>query len=227
MTISEREVDHYITVSRDMARRAAESADVIDAERRLPQDLAADMAYEGLFRLLVPRSLGGAELDFIEYLRIVEIFARADGSVAWCVNQNNVFATDSVRMPVKTAQEIWADPRAVISNGPPMPPSCAVATDGGYRVTGRWNFSSGIRHANWVAALTPLGLQGEDGRQGAVGKREVVLLIPKDQVEVLDVWQVNGLRGTGSFSFRANDLFVPAARAYGAMTVHMRAGPCT
>ena len=172
MTISEREVDHYITVSREMARRAAESADVIDAERRLPQDLAADMAYEGLFRLLVPRSLGGAELDFIEYLRIVEIFARADGSVAWCVNQNNVFATDSVRMPVETAQEIWADPRAVISNGPPMPPSCAVATDGGYRVTGRWNFSSGIRHANWVAALTPLGRQGEDGRQGAGGKRK-------------------------------------------------------
>ena len=104
MTISEREVGHYIAVSREMARRAAESADLIDAERRLPQDLAADMADEGLFRLLVPRSLGGAELDFIEYLRIVEIFARADGSVAWCVNQNNVFATDSVRMPVETAQ---------------------------------------------------------------------------------------------------------------------------
>ena len=215
MTISEREVGHYIAVSREMARRAAESADLIDAERRLPQDLAADMADEGLFRLLVPRSLGGAELDFIEYLRIVEIFARADGSVAWCVNQNNVFATDSVRMRVETAQEIWADPRAVISNGPPMPPSCAVATDGGYRVTGRWNFSSGIRHANWVAALTPLGLQGEDGRQGVVDKRDVVLLIPKDQVEVLDVWQVNGLRGTGSFSFEATDLFVPASRAYG------------
>ena len=225
MTISEREVGHYIAVSREMARRAAESADLIDAERRLPQDLAADMAEEGLFRLLVPRSLGGAELDFIEYLRIVEIFARADGSVAWCVNQNNVFATDSVRMRVETAQEIWADPRAVISNGPPMPPSCAVATDGGYRVTGRWNFSSGIRHANWVAALTPLGLQGEDGRQGADGKREVVLLIPKDQVEVLDVWQVNGLRGTGSFSFRANDLFVPAARAYGANDAARESGP--
>ena len=225
MTISEREVDHYIAVSREMARRAAESADVIDAERRLPQDLAADMADEGLFRLLVPRSLGGAELDFIEYLRIVEIFARADGSVAWCVNQNNVFATDSVRMRVETAQEIWADPRAVISNGPPMPPSCAVATDGGYRVTGRWNFSSGIRHANWVAALTPLGPQGEDGRQGAGGKREVVLLIPKDQVEVLDVWQVNGLRGTGSFSFEATDLFVPAARAYGANDAVRESGP--
>ena len=96
-----------------------------------------------------------------------------------------------------------------------MPPSCAVLTDGGYRVTGRWNFSSGIRHANWVAALTPLGAPGQDGRHEADGKREVVLLIPKDQVELLDVWQVNGLRGTGSFSFQATDLFVPASRAYG------------
>ena len=225
MTISEREVDHYVAVSRELASRAAESADLIDEERRLPPELAAEMADEGLFRLLVPRSLGGVELGFTDYLRVVEIFAGADGSVAWCVNQNNVFATDSVRMPVETARKIWADPRAVISNGPPMPPSCAVATDGGYRVTGRWNFSSGIRHANWVAALTPLGQQGEDGRQGVVGKRDVVLLIPKDQVELLDVWQVNGLRGTGSFSFRANDLFVPAARAYGANDAARESGP--
>ena len=215
MVTSEQEIGHYIAVSRELAKRAAESADLIDEERRLPPELAAEMADEGLFRLLVPRSLGGVELGFTDYLRVVEIFAGADGSVAWCVNQNNVFATDSVRMPVETAMEIWADPRAVISNGPPMPPTSAIPTEGGYRVTGRWNFSSGIRHANWVAALTPLGAPGQDGRHEADGKREVVLLIPKDQVELLDVWQVNGLRGTGSFSFQATDVFVPASQAYG------------
>ena len=198
-----------------MAKRAAGSADQIDAERRLPPELAADMADEGLFRLLVPRSLGGAEMDFVEYLRVVETFARADGSVAWCVNQNNVFATDAVRMAAETAREVWDDPRAVISNGPPTPSTRAVAVDGGYRVTGRWNFSSGIRHANWVAALSPLARPGDGGPQNAGRRREIVLLIPRDQVEVLDVWQVNGLRGTGSFSFQATDLFVPASRAYG------------
>ena len=93
------------SVSRELAKRAAESADLIDEERRLPPELAAEMADEGLFRLLVPRSLGGVELGFTDYLRVVDIFARADGSVAWCVNQNNVFATDSVRMPVETAME--------------------------------------------------------------------------------------------------------------------------
>jgi alkylation response protein AidB-like acyl-CoA dehydrogenase len=130
-----------------------------------------------------------------------------------------------VRMPVETAQEIWADPRAVISNGPPMPPACAIPMHGGYRVTGRWNFSSGIHHANWVAALAPVGRAGEDGPQGPESKREVVLLIPKDQVELLDVWQVNGLRGTGSFSFQANDLFVPVARSYGVDDTPSESGP--
>ena len=208
-----------------MAKRAAESANLLDAERRLPPELAAAMADGGLFRLLVPRSLGGAEMDFPEYLRVVETFARADGSVAWCVNQNNVFATDAVRMPVETAKEVWAAPRAVISNGPPAPSTRAVAVDGGYRVTGRWNFSSGIRHANWVAALSPLAPPGEDGRQGSESSREIVFLIPKDQVEVVDVWQVNGLRGTGSFSFQATEQFVPASRAYGPDDLSREDGP--
>ena len=197
-----------------MAERAAKSADRIDAERRLPPELAADMAGEGLFRLLVPRSFGGAEMGFTEYLRVVEIFARADASVAWCVNQNNVFATDAVRMNAETARQVWADPTSVISNGPPTSSTLAIPVDGGYRVTGRWNFSSGIRHANWVAALSPVDQSTDDGRQGAGAAKEIVLLIPKDQVEVLDVWQVNGLRGTGSFSFQATDLFIPASHAY-------------
>ena len=223
--MAEREFCRLLDVSHEMASRAAAAADRIDEERRLPPELAADMAGEGLFRLLVPRSLGGHELDFLDYLAIVDVFARADGSTAWCVNQNNVFATDAVRMPVETAREIWADPGAVISNGPHTPSTVAVPTQGGYRVTGRWNFSSGIRHANWVAALAPLERLDEGRQQSADHDREVLLLIPRDHVEVLDVWQVNGLRGTGSFSFQAEDLFVPSSRSYGADDAPSESGP--
>ena len=223
--MAERDTCLYLDIAREMARRAAEAADRIDDERRLPPDLAADMADKGLFRLLVPHSLGGHELDFLDYLAIVDVFARADGSTAWCVNQNNVFATDAVRMPVETAREIWADPGAVISNGPHTPSTVAVPTQGGYRVTGRWNFSSGIRHANWVAALAPLERLDEGRQQSADHDREVLLLVPRDQVEVLDVWQVNGLRGTGSFSFQAEDLFVPSSRSYGADDAPSESGP--
>ena len=214
-----------LDIAHEMAGRAAEAADRIDEERRLPPELAADMADKGLFRLLVPRSLGGAELDFLDYLWIVDVFARADGSTAWCVNQNNVFATDSVRMPVETAREVWSDPRAVIGNGPHTPSTRAVPAPGGYRVTGRWNFSSGIRHANWVAALSPVERQHGDEQQPTSPDQEVLLLIPKDQVELLDVWQVNGLRGTGSFSFQAEDLFVPASRSYGVDDGPYESGP--
>ena len=223
--MAEREFQHLLDVSREMASRAAEAADRIDDERRLPPELAANMADEGLFRLLVPRSLGGHELDFLDYLAIVHVFARADGSTAWCVNQNNVFATDAVRMPVETAREIWADPRAVISNGPHTPSTVAVPAQGGYRVTGRWNFSSGIRHASWVAALAPLERLDEGEQQSADHDREVLLLAPREQVEMLDVWQVNGLRGTGSFSFQAEDLFVPSSRSYGADDAPSESGP--
>ena len=223
--MAERDTCLYLDIAREMARRAAEAADRIDDERRLPPDLAADMADKGLFRLLVPHSLGGHELDFLDYLAIIDVFARADGSTAWCVNQNNVFATDAVRMPVETAREIWADPRAVISNGPHTPATVAVPTQGGYRVTGRWNFSSGIRHANWVAALAPLERLDEGRQQSADHAREVLLLVPREQVEVLDVWQVNGLRGTGSFSFQADDLFVPSSRSYGADDAPSESGP--
>ncbi len=224
MAISELEIGHYLGVSQQMASRAGEAADEIDRERRLPVQLAADMAREGLFRLLVPRSIGGAELDFPSYLRIVEIFARADASTAWCVNQNNVFATNAVRMAEETALGIWTDPLAVVSNGPPIASTRAVAVQGGYRVTGRWNFSSGIRHATWVAALAPLGESSEPGRPAIDHERGIILLIPKDQVEVLDVWQVNGLRGTGSFSFQATDLFVSADRSYRVDEAPLRGG---
>ena len=222
---SRQEAARYLDAARQMARRAAEAADHIDVERRLPPELAADMADAGLFRLLVPRSLGGAEMDFMTYLGIVEVFARADGSTAWCVNQNNVFATDAARMPVEAAKEIWSDPRAVVSNGPPTPETFAASVDGGYRVTGRWRFSSGIRHATWVAALAPLRPPGGDGREPDASRDEIVLLAPRDQVDLLDVWQVNGLRGTGSFTFRADDLFVPAALSYRVDDAPRESGP--
>ena len=224
MAISELDISHYLGAAQRLASRAGEAADETDRERRLPVQLAADMAREGLFRLLVPRSIGGAELDFPGYLKIVDLFARADASTAWCVNQNNVFATNAVRMPEETALEIWGDPLAVVSNGPPVASTRAVPVQGGYRVTGRWNFSSGIRHSTWVAALAPLSESSEQGRPAIDYERGIILLIPKGQVDVVDRWQVNGLRGTGSFSFEVKDLFVSAERSYRVDGAPLRGG---
>ncbi len=209
-----RDTGYYLEAARALASRVAAAADRIDSGREIPPEIAGEIADRGLFRLLVPRSLGGGEIDFLDYLRIVQVFAEVDGSTAWCVNQNNVFATNSATIPEQTAQEIWGDRRAVVSNGPPSSSSVAVPVDGGYRITGRWNFSSGYRHATWVAALVPIS-QSNDDRQAMGGRENArTMLLPKEEVSPSDVWQVNGLRGTGSFSFEAKDLFVPSSRTY-------------
>ena len=208
------DIDHYLKLAGPLAEQVASLADHIDRDRQMPAELANNLADAGFFRLLLPQSLGGAELAHPDFLRILEVFAGADASVAWCLNQNNVFSTSSVRMDQGTAREIWAEPRAVVTNGPPTSASIAVPVDGGYRLSGHWNFSSGSDHATWIAALAPIGQPGQvlDGARNREGAR--MLLMPRDEVQFVDLWHVHGLRGTGSFSFQIDDMFIPNERTY-------------
>ena len=225
MAIAARDIDHYLAAAHDIAERIIPLTDRIDSERQLPPDIAAEIADQGLFRLLVPRSLGGAELAHPDFLKIVEIFAEVDASAAWCINQNNVFATHSALMDEAFAQELYRDPRTVITNGPPTSTSKAVPTDGGYRLSGRWNFSSGIPHANWVAALTPVMRPGDVQPPLSDRSTSRMFLIPKSDVRLIDTWDVLGLRGTGSFSFAVDDLFVPEAHTFDPAAEPRETGP--
>ena len=207
------DIAHYLEAAPPFVQRVADAADWIDAERQMPPDLAADMADAGFFRLLLPRELGGAELAHPDFLRILELFAAADASVAWCLNQNNVFSTRSTRMPLATAREIWGEQRAVVTNGPPAGGSKSVPTPGGFRLNGHWNFSSGSDHATWIAALAPVIPDNGAGVDDRPPQTRLHLM-PIDQVRMVDLWQVAGLRGTGSFSFQVDDLFIPEARAF-------------
>ena len=214
MPIAQHDIGYFLDTARELADRVAANADRIDCERQIPSELAGEIADRGFFRLLVPHSLGGAELGHLDFLRILQIFAGVDGSTAWCINQNNVFATASVIMPEQTAREIWSDGRAVVANGPPTPSVKAIPVDGGYRLSGCWNFSTGSAHANWLAALVPVPHPdpNQDTSTDRVSTR--VMLLPKKDAKFLDSWQVNGLRGTGSFSFEVDDLYVPRTRTY-------------
>ncbi len=188
----------------------APDADRINRERRIPEDLVRPIIDDGFFRLLLPKSLNGAELNHPDFLKVVRVFAEADASVGWCINQNNVFSTNAVRVSASVAEEIWGDPRTVVTNGPPRPGTKAVRNGNGYSLSGRWDFSSGISHASWVAALSPVF-----DSDGTDTKEMRTFLIPKSQVEVVDEWFVGGLRGTASLSFKASDLYVSAERSYG------------
>ena len=217
MITKERDTEYYIDKARELAALVAQNTDRINEQRKIPTDVSNEIADAGFFRLLMPRNLGGAQLDHPDFLRIVQIFAEADGSVGWSMNQNNVFATYSTRMNDKTREEIYSNPRAVITNGPPVARSRAIEVDGGYSLSGRWNFSSGSDHATWIAALTPVQDTGDNGASQAemVSRDDMwILLIPKDEVDMVNNWQVNGLRGTASWGFEADGLFVPKHRTY-------------
>ncbi len=200
----------FFDIAKEFVPKILDASRTITEEREIPPSLASEMAEKGLFRLYIPESVGGYEIDYLEFLELVAIIAEADGSVGWCFNQNNVLSTLSAFMPEELAMEIWSDPTVILSNGPPISPS-AVPVEGGYRLNGRWNFSSGSRHAKWVVALTPIeGRVLEDGE--SLEKRN--MMIPKEQVKFIDTWEVNGLRGTGSFSFTVEDLFVPESHSF-------------
>ncbi len=203
-----------------LATMIAPAVDRINQERRIPDDIVRPIIDAGFFRLLLPKSLGGAELSHPDFLKIVRTFSEVDASVGWCINQNNVFSTNSVRIDPDIARDIWGNPQTVVTNGPPRPGSKAVATDGGYRLSGRWDFSSGISHASWVATLAPV-----HDANGMDAKEMRTFLIPKSSVTIVDEWHVGGLRGTASLSFTTTDCFVPAERSYGLEEPSSEPGP--
>jgi alkylation response protein AidB-like acyl-CoA dehydrogenase len=160
----------------------------------------------GMFRLLLARDFGGHELDLPTHIRIIEQLARADASVAWCVGQaNGLFNYLSYADP-RVAREVMAGGRTILANGPGEGnrPGQAIPVEGGYRISGKWLFASGIMHATWLLAVCNL--------VDAPGQQRL-MLIPKSAITLHDIWHVSGLRGTGSQSFSAHDVFVPADHA--------------
>ena len=122
------DIEYFVATAGDLAKQVAAQADQIDCDRQIPAELARELADKGFFRMLLPRSLGGSQLDHPDFLRILEIFADVDGSTGWCLNQNNVHSTNGLRMTLETAQEIYSDGRAVVTNGPPESSVKAMAS---------------------------------------------------------------------------------------------------
>tara|TARA_Y100000817_G_scaffold307161_1_gene293284 strand:+ start:99 stop:1259 length:1161 start_codon:yes stop_codon:yes gene_type:complete len=196
--------DYFIGLANSLTEDVAKFSDKINSDRKIPDTLLKDMTGLGFFKLLMPSKLTGFEIDFVKYLEIINIVSRVDASVAWCLNQNNVLATLSAFMPEELALEIWKNPDTVLSNGPPLGASAEVS-ENGYILNGRWDFSSGFPHSTWLVALTPVIEPSRDSHEEQEMRN---MFLRKGDVEIIDTWDVNGLRGTGSFSFRVENLFV-------------------
>jgi alkylation response protein AidB-like acyl-CoA dehydrogenase len=206
------ETELYLERVRALSPQIAAAAEQIDRERRIPEPVLAAMHDAGLFRLLLPRSLGGAEAHPLTFMRVVEAIAGIEASTAWVLGQTGVCAMAAAYLSPDAAQQVFGEPRAVLAWGPPGPDARAVASDGGYRVSGSWSFASGGRHATWLGAYCPIYEADGTTRRTANGTALArVMLVPARQVQMHDVWHVVGLRGTASDSFSIEDVFVPHA----------------
>src|ERR671925_316983 len=205
------EAQSPLDAARNLAAMIRSCAAQSEADRELPRPLFEALADAGLFQLALPRALGGAEIDLPTYAQVLEEIGKADASTAWVVNQCAIFATYAARMPREVARAIWIDtPRSVVANTP-IPASKAFVVPGSYRVTGRQGFSSGCRHAAWLAARAHIYENGQP-RLSDGHPEERYLFVPAADVELLDTWHVRGMRGTGTHHFAVSDVFVPEER---------------
>ena len=199
----------YVARARALAPTIAAFADRAEAERRLPAALADALHEAGLFRMLLPRSLGGAELDPSSFVQVMEEIAKVDASTAWVLGQTAGCSMIAAYLPPEAAARIFGPARAVLAWGA-GPQGRAVAVDGGYRLTGSWAFASGIHQATWVGAHAPIVGADSAPQRRRDGTPEVrTLLFPIEDATLSDVWHVMGLRGTGSDTYAVADLFVP------------------
>jgi len=205
------EIQSPLDAAQEMAPAIRSCADQTEKDRELPRLLFESLAAAGFFKLLIPRTVGGAEIDLPTYVQVLEELGKADASTGWLVNQCAVFATYAAQMPRDIARSIWIDtPHSVVANTP-VATAQAVVVPGGYRVTGRQGFSSGCRHAAWLAARALIQENGQT-RLLEDQPEERYLFVPAAEAELLDTWQVRGMRGTGTHHFVVKDVFVPAER---------------
>jgi alkylation response protein AidB-like acyl-CoA dehydrogenase len=186
---------------RDLIRR---HRDHTDEARQLAPPVVEAMARLGLFRALVPLSAGGEEWAWPTWLQIVEELSTVDGAVGWNAGVGSTAnAIVSGWVSADVGRTVFCQDPIGLMAGAGAPMGTARPVDGGYRVSGRWQFGSGSPHACWFVA--GYAVEGEPPRFGPM------LLVPATDVEIIDTWFVGGMRGTGSQDFAVHDRFVPTA----------------
>jgi 3-hydroxy-9,10-secoandrosta-1,3,5(10)-triene-9,17-dione monooxygenase len=184
----------------------SERAADCDESRRVPAGTMAELVGAGVFRMLQPKRYGGAEGDPTDFFRVVRSIAGACGSTGWVTSVLGVHPWQLGLFPEAAQDDVWAaDPDTLISSSY-SPMGRLTQVDGGYQLTGRWSFSSGCDHVGW--ALLGALVVGAEGRPVDF----LTVLVPRSDFVVHDVWDVMGLRGTGSNDIEVGGAFVPEHR---------------
>jgi alkylation response protein AidB-like acyl-CoA dehydrogenase len=188
-----------------MLRECAEDA---ERERHLPEHAAEAMARAGLNRIAAPSRIGGAECTPAKQIEIIETISGADGSAGWNLMIGiEIMGAIGAAYPSEIAEKLFSDPALIVS-GALNPLGVAIPVAGGFRVTGQWPFASGCHNAHYFWGQCQV--RDEDGNpldDGTAPLREA--LVSRDDFEILDTWNVSGLRGSGSHDVVVRDVFVP------------------
>ena len=194
--------------ARALAPLIAREADEIERTRRLTEPVVSALIQNGLYRVLLPQSLGGTEAPPEVFMQMLEEIAKTDASTAWCLGQCSVCAMTAAYLDADAAREIFNASPGILAWG-------AIANEvqvvpGGYRATGRWEFASGCRQASWLGAHVRIVEADGTPRLKPNGAPEVrTILFPVTSATMYDVWDVIGLKGTGTDSYSVQNLFIP------------------
>jgi 3-hydroxy-9,10-secoandrosta-1,3,5(10)-triene-9,17-dione monooxygenase len=184
-----------------------ERADRAEAAREMSKETLDDLHRTGLLRFHQPARWGGMELDFVSLFDIPAEIGRGCASTAWNVANLGVHHWMLALYDERAQEEVWSkNPDAVIASGIAYPQGRGRRAEGGFVISGFWNFSSGVDAADW----NMLAVTVRDGER-VVDHR--MCLVPRSEYELVDDWHVLGMRSTGSKSVRATDVFVPEHRA--------------
>ena len=192
--------------ARELIPLLREEAPKCEALGQLTPEVLDAIHRAGLFRYLQPKVWGGMELPFVAHYDIPEMLARGDISTAWVVVNLAGHHRSMTWWPRKAQEEVWgANPDAGIASGIAYQQGRGVPVEGGLTLSGEWNFSSGTAHSEWsqLAAMV---------RDGDKVVDYVFCLLHRSQYEMLDDWQVLGMRATNSRTVRCKDVFIPAHR---------------
>jgi alkylation response protein AidB-like acyl-CoA dehydrogenase len=188
--------------------------EAIEREQRLGRPLVAQLREAGFYRMVIPHAMGGLQVDPLTYLRVVEVLSQGAGSVGWNVANNSITQLVTLGLPEAGVAEVYAQgPDTIIAGTAVQGGGQAVPVEGGYRVSGRWTFGSGCQESAWMLGSFQILDGAEPRRRPDGGSLYWRGVFPRAEAKIVeDSWDVAGLRGTGSFDWIVDDVFLPERR---------------
>jgi alkylation response protein AidB-like acyl-CoA dehydrogenase len=203
-------VDEFVGKARSLRELLSAGAEEGERRRDLVGEVVEALGDAGLLTMLAPREVGGAEVGPVEALRVIEEVSYGDGSGGWVLMAIALnTGTSAAYLPDEGVERLLGGGRLALLGGQGIPHGRAVEVDGGFLLSGRWSYGSGVTHCDYVRTGA-LVMDGDAPARDAEGQTIVrSFVIPREQVEFGDNWHVLGLRATASIDYAIDDVFVP------------------